>query len=145
GPNSVTVYVRATDHSGAPINSLPWASYQTEDDASFRFTPDGGYCSFGSGTNSLVYGLGLRAYPRRQPTFLLHFLDGNGAVMASLHVPNPLSGPFPIWRPGRLPQTQTNGPVVLTLAGLQESGRTNWRGVKPEWQLTSTNPAWMES
>jgi hypothetical protein len=142
GTNGITVFVRVTNPL---INSPPWAGYMTEDEDSFRFPRDGGYCSFSSGTNSVVYGLTLRAYPRRQPSFLLHFLGTHGAVVASLRVPNPMSGPFPIWRPGRLPQTQTNGPVVLTLVGLQDSGGMKSPSVKPLWELNATDPAWIEA
>jgi len=142
GTNSVTVYVRVTDPTGAPILNTPWASYMTQDDTGFRNQRDGGYCKSGDARTGQIYGLILRAFARRQSSFQFQFLDGHGAVIAGLRVPNPVRGPFPQWRPSGLPQTQTNGPVTLTLEAVQGVGKEPWRSVSPKWRLVCTDPAW---
>ena len=141
GSNSVTYYFRVTDPTGAAITTTPWATYSAEDETGFRFDRGGGYCSSASGS-SMIYGLIVESYPRRQTSFRFHFHNRTGVVLATLQVPNPVRGPFPQWQPQALPQTQTLGPVTLTLQSLQEYGNPQWRGVGPKWKLTSSDPAW---
>lgn len=141
--NSVTVYFKLTDLSGAfTRGGLPWDGYGADDDTGFRYARDGGYCSFGGGATPQILGLSLRAYPRRQAEFNFQFFDAKRAVLGSLRVPNPLRGPFVDWKPAPLPQSQTNGPVTLTLEGLQERGNAQSRYASPKWKLTATNSAW---
>ncbi len=140
GSNSVTFYFRVTDPTGA--GSIPWSVYSVEDETGFRFNRGGGHCGFGGGGSSRVYGLIVQAYPRRQKSFPFHFLDQKGAVLATLQVPNPVRGPFPQWKPQALPQTQTVGPVTLTLLSMQEGGNAQWQSVGPKWHLSPSDPAW---
>lgn len=141
--NSITVFIRVADPSGGlAVGRIPWSAYTAEDDDGFRYARAGGYCSFSGSATDRVMGLPLTAYPRRQPDFTFHFLDANQAVLGTLRVANPVRGPFPKWEPRGLPQSQTNGPVVLTLERIQEAGREPWRSVSPTWKIISTNPAW---
>lgn len=141
GTNSITVYIRATNPAlaNAPV---PWNAYVVEDAAGFLFPAEAGFCAFGSTPGSVMYGLIIRSFPRRQPAFLLHFVDTKGETIGTLHIPNPIHGPFPEWKPLPLPQTQTNGPVTLTLKSATEIGDAKWRYLNPQWTLTSTDPAW---
>ena len=99
----------------------------------------------GGGSATEVHGLILRNYPRRQSRFKVHLLDAKGAVLANLDVENPVRGPFPEWRPLPLPQTQSNGPVTLTLEGLQESGSAPYRYISPKWNMASTDARWSKA
>ena len=141
GSNSVTFYFRVTAPNGAAIASAPWSGYSTEDETGFRYNAEGSSCSFGGG-GSTIYGLIVRGYPRRQSSLALHFQDAQGASMATLQLPNPVRGPFPEWQPQALPQTQTNGPVTLTLLSLRAGGNAQWHSVRPKWTITASEPAW---
>jgi hypothetical protein len=140
--NSVTVYLRVTNPRLTASSSLPWYGYRTEDETGFNYSQDGGNCSFGGTAGNQVYGLSLRAYPRRQRNFLFQLLDVKGAVVGSLRVPNPVSGKFPDWKPLPLPQTQTNGPVALTLRGLEERGDSRWRYLNLNSHVESASSSW---
>ena len=142
GTNSFTVYLRVTDPTGAPINAVPWDNYLTEDEAGFRYPKEGGYCSFGGTPGQKLYGVILRAFPRRERNFLLHLTGPLGATLATLRIPNPLSGPFSEWTPKSLPITRTNGPVRLTLESLTENGTKDWRHVSAQWHLESDDQRW---
>jgi len=144
GTNSITVYLRVTNTNGAPRTSQAWDSYSTVDDAGFVYQREGGSCSIGGGAFQM-HGVILRTYPRRQPRFKLQLLDGNNGVLATLDIDNPIRGPFPEWTPLPLPQTQSNGPVTLSLLSLEEGGDKSWRHVQPNWQLTSNDPQWRNS
>ena len=142
GTNSFTVYLRVTDPSGAPINAVPWSNYLTEDEAGFRYQKVGANCSFGGVPGQKLYGVILRAFPRRERNFLLHLTGPQGATLATLQIPNPLPGPFPEWTPELLPITRTNGPVRLKLESLTESGTKDWRRVSAQWHLESDDQRW---
>lgn len=141
GSNSVTFYFRVTAPNGAAITSAPWSGYSTEDETGFRYNAEGSLCSFASG-GSTIYGLILRSYPRRQSSLAFHFQDAQGASMATLQLPNPVRGPFPQWQPQALPQTQTIGPVTLTLLSLRAQSNAQWHSVRPKWAITASAPAW---
>lgn len=143
--NSVTVYVRLVNPTGAAISGQPWDNYEAQGDDGFAYQREGGGCSMGGGASTEVHGLILRSYPRRQSRFKVHLLDAKGAVLAKLDVENPVRGPFPEWQPMPLPQTQSNGPVTLTLEGLQESGSAPYRYNSPKWNLTSTDARWSKA
>ncbi len=145
GPNSMTVYIRLSHASPTSVTSPPWQGYTTEDDGGMSYPGEGGYCSFGSNPTSIIYGLSLRAYPRRQKKFLLQLLGANGAVIASLLVPNPVKGPFSEWKPAPLPQTSSNGPVTLTLQGLEQVGEGQRGYLNPHWVLAASDPAWAKA
>lgn len=145
GTNSITVYVRAVDSNGQPISATPWQGYAAEDDSGFRYPREGGGCSTGGGTRDRLDGVMLRAFPRRQSSFWLRFFNQTNGVMASLRVSNPVRGPFPEWEARPLPQTWTNGPVMLALETLRETGSRPWMYLQPKWKLTATEPAWQEA
>lgn len=142
GTNSVTVFLRVSDPSGAPIRGTPWQTYNTEDASGFLYHREGGYCAFGRGASSQIFGLSLDAFPRREPSFRFHFLGPKEAAMGSLIVPNPLSGPFDKWKPSPLPQTITNGPVILTMDALRSDEKYRWQSVYPEWKLKAIDANW---
>ncbi len=142
GTNSITVYFRTSSGASAIGGSTPWDGYRTLDGSGFVYQRDGGYCSFGSAGPGIIYGLTLRAYPRRQKNFRFEFLDQNGVVLGTFQVPNPVHGPFAAWQPQVLPQTKTNGPVALTLQSLHESGNDSWHSIKAKWDLLASNPSW---
>jgi hypothetical protein len=146
GTNSLTVYVRVIDPTGAAITGQPWEQYGAQGDDGSAYQREGGGCSMGGGSAPMeVHGLILRSYPRRQSRFKLHLFDAKGAVLAKLDVENPVRGPFPEWRPSPLPQTQSNGPVTLTLEGLQEAGSAPYRYISPKWSMTSTDAGWSKA
>lgn len=140
GTNSLTAYflVLSTNASTAP-----WQSYWAEGDDGFRYQREAGYCSFGGPAE--VYGLTLRAFPRRQPDFWIVFGDSEQKPLARCRIPNPVAGPFPKWPAGSLPQTHTNGPVILTLESARQAGQPNFRFLKPKWTLASDDPLWAEA
>lgn len=145
GTNEAGIYLSVTTPMGSNVNSLPWQYYITEDASGFRYGRDGGYSSFGGASGNRVYGFNMRAFPRRDREFLFHLLDLKGVVMGTLRVPNPITGSFPEWKPLPLPQTQTNGPVTLTLNGLKETGGEDWRYANPSWRIESSDPAWVKA
>ncbi|MBI5383442.1 MAG: hypothetical protein HZA90_02005 [Verrucomicrobia bacterium] len=138
---SIVIYLRVSDSTGALAKSLPWSTYQAEDDGGRCFPGDRSYGLTRSGTLT-VGSLRLRGYPRRQHDFLLRFLGGHGESLGSLRVPNPMRGPFPQWRAEDLPISHTNGPVVLTLESAEISGLSPRPQVQAKWRVTSTNDAW---
>lgn len=142
GTNSITVFFKVTNPSGAPVGNSPWQGYQVEDDAGFFYNRDGGYCSFGGGTSSQFYGLSLSAHPRRQGSFRFHFLDASNAIIGTIRVPNPVKGPFPAWTPQPLPQTVTNGPLIITAERLQRHGSKTWHAVSARWEIDAAVPHW---
>lgn len=142
GSNSITVFLRVSDPTGARIFGTPWQHYGAEDSDGFRYTREGGYCSFGGGASDQVIGLSLQAFPRRESSFRLHFYDADDAVMTSLTVPNPVKGPFPQWEASPLPQSTTNGPVVLTLESIEYYTNSTWKSIRPRWKLASADPEW---
>lgn len=123
GTNGLTVYLRVTDPTGAPVNAVPWDNYLAEDEAGFRHPSEGGYCSFGRAPGTTVYGLTLRAFPRRQSSFLLRLNGQQNELLATLNIPNSPSGPFPKWKPESWPINRTNGPLRLRLESIFETGR----------------------
>jgi len=143
--NSVTVHLRLANAAGGAGTPTLWQSYVAEDDSGFRYPGGGGYCSSSDAFGHTTYGLTLSAYPRRQREFLFDFLDSKGAVIASLRVPNPVRGPFPEWRASPLPQTQTNGPVGLTLENWEEIEEGQWHYPRLKFHLQATDPAWTEA
>lgn len=142
GTNSITVFFKVTDPSGTPIAGTPWQSYRAEDDTGFLYNPGGGYCSFGGGVSTRIYGLSLLAHPRRDPSFRFHFIGTEDSVIGTLRIPNPVSGPYAQWTPLPLPQTATNGPVILTLEGLHHYDSKRWQSVGSKRRIESTAQHW---
>ena len=145
GSNAATLYV-AVESTG-PAGALPWSNYFAEDDEGFRYPMEGGYCSFGGGIGggAKIFGLTLRAFPRRQKDFVVRFRAPNEADVGELRISSPFSGPFPQWKADPLPITVTNGPVALTLEACAVAGEPRWRYLKPTWQLKATDPLWAKA
>ncbi|MDB6065864.1 MAG: hypothetical protein JWR26_2072 [Pedosphaera sp.] len=140
GSNSISVWVRAS----APPSGKPqsWSTVLAEDDAGFCYPVSNSKSESQGALGGTICGLALPSHPRRQPDFLLHFLDTNGVTVGSIRVPNPVKGPFPEWRPLALPQTQTHGPVTLTLSALESHPNDSVPHNVPQCLLTSADPAW---
>jgi len=143
GSNSLTVYLRILGTNRTIGGGPAWQGYVSEDGTGFRYPSDGGYCSYSDRKGQRIYGLNMRAHPRRQQEFLFHLLAQNKAAIATFRVPNPLKGPFPVWQPAALPQTRTNGPVILTLMDWTENA--TWHYPEPKWRLESVDPAWLNA
>ena len=146
GSNCLTIYLRITTPTGAPLTGFnAGGCYATEDKTGFRYAPVGGWRGGGGPPGSRIYELPLQAYPRCQRDFLFHLVDTRGSPLGNLRVPNPVREPFPNWRPLPLPQPQTNGPVTLTLKGLEETGDISFRYIEPKWQISATSHAWVRA
>jgi hypothetical protein len=139
------VFFQVTDPTGAQLSQNPWQDYSASDESGFVYERHGGYCSFAGTSNSMMFGLSLRAFPRRQSSFLFHLHGANQAVLATFRVPNPVRGPFPEWTPEPLPHTQSNGPVTLTLEAMSARGGSPPRVIVPRWQIESFDPAWAKA
>lgn len=142
GTNSITVFVQVTNPTGNPAGNSPWQGYRAEDDNGFFYNHDGGSCSFGGGASSRIYGLSLKAYPRRQGSFRFHFLDASNTTIGTLRIPNPVKGPFPSWIAQPLPQTLTNGPLIVTAERLRRQSNKSWQGVSARWRADALVPHW---
>ncbi len=140
--NSLTAYFEILTPNGLPLSNIPWNAYATEADDGFRGSPGGGYCSFGGPGGIRYYALTLRSAPRRQSDFWLYFLNASGTSMGRLRLPNPISGPFPVWRPEHLPITRTNGPVSLTLKGLVRKMGTGYDYYAADWEVNASSTNW---
>ncbi len=143
--NTITVFLRVSAPAGARFKGTPWQHYGAEDNVGFRYNREGGYCSFGGPAGERMLGLTLRTFPRREPSFLFNFYDKEDAVMGSLTVPNPVKGPFEEWKPQPLPQSATNGPVILTLESLGDYGSGRWQSIRPKWKLVATDRNWEQA
>jgi hypothetical protein len=79
----------------------------------------------GMSVNSLV----IESFQRRSPTFKLRLRERpigrprSREVLAELDVPNPVSGPFPRWRPEPMPIARTNGDLAFVLRSLPVNRR----------------------
>ena len=146
GTNSITVYFKVQFATNSTTGNLPWENYVALDDEGFAYHRNGGYCSSGGGTGiPKLYGLTLRAFPRRQLRFEFQLLDEKGVVVAKFDVENPTPGPFPDWQPLPMPQTQTNGPVTLTLESLRETGESPHKFINAKWHVTATETNWSKA
>ncbi|MDB6031360.1 MAG: hypothetical protein JWM16_1698 [Verrucomicrobiales bacterium] len=139
--NSIAVHlgVKSSQAMGA---NVPWSTVATDDETGFRYPQNGGATYSLDSSGNLNYSVAMVAFPRRQKEFLVQLLDQTGAVMGTLRVANPLAGPFPEWKPAPFPQTQTNGPVTLTLKGFEEHVQGRWTNIEARWQLEANDPAW---
>ena len=155
--NTLTVFLLVKPPSAAGPGTYNWLGVTPKDDSGFCYWGGGARSSYSGPGGSSVYELVFMNYPRRQKEFLLRFADFKGAEIASLRVPNPASGPFPQWQPLPLPQTQTNGPVILTLDRLGESlvgisrmrpdlgGSDYYHEVITHTHVTTADPAWINA
>ncbi|MDB6065863.1 MAG: hypothetical protein JWR26_2071 [Pedosphaera sp.] len=139
--NQLVVWIRLP----AACSNLPWAGALVEDETGFCYSRGNYYGIRGSGVGIWVYALRLNSYPRRQSSFPLQLFDSNGVIIGTLRVPNPVHGPFPVWRPLPLPQSQTNGPVTLSLLGLTAKLKQPWPLIAPQWRVDSADPSWSNS
>jgi hypothetical protein len=135
----MTIFVEQIDTSGALSTAKSWSFYGAEDEDGTRLQTDGGYCSFGPD----MMGITLRAWPRRQSHFRLRFLDEKANVIGVMRVHNPVKGPFPVWEPEPIPQSRTNGPVIVTLRSVRASRPDSpWPAAVADWRVQSTDPQW---
>ncbi len=144
GSNSITVYLQVTPPNDGTVTRLPWENYRAESLDGEIFSVEGGSCSFGGGTAGApqIYGLSLRSFPRREREFLLRFTKYDGTELGSIKVPNPTRAKFPEWTPRPLPQTATNGDVLLTLKGVVQRGSGHRAYLIADYDLVSTNTLW---
>jgi hypothetical protein len=149
--NTLMIYMRFFPRSEVNVGimggftsmSYRWGSYEAEDDGGFRYPRyPGDMIVRHSSSGAEVYSLGVRAYPRRQRDFLLHWRNDDGTAIATLKAPNTMRGSFPAWRPLSLPQTQSNGPVTLTLENLQENTNGASPYLMPEYRMSARNSGW---
>ena len=122
---------------------VPWSWLVAVDDEGFRYPMSGGSCSTGMGAQAM-HGVTFHAFPRRQKSFRLDFLDSSYKVIAQARIENPLPLPppeFP-WQSQPMPMTQTNGELALTLVSARE--RTNAWGsyLNPKWQTQASDTRW---
>jgi hypothetical protein len=153
GTNSVTFYFRVVNPRPAVRSgAYPWARFGAEDDHGFRFPFDASIMSSQGPTGAAYYGLALRAFPRRQPSFRFVFLDADSQTLVSMRLPNPVPRAYPEWTPAPLPQTKSNGPVALALKSLQwarprwvrvvSANDSRYLRIEPDLGLITTNSAW---
>jgi len=140
--NAATVFFKVTALKGTLPDAVPWSEYVTEDSAGLQYRTGASYCSFGGSSSNRYYGLLLMAYPRRDPDFTLRLLDSANTVVANFVIPNPSGGKWPTWTPLPMPQTQTNGAVMLTLRSIREQGNPRSHWITPAWTVASTDPQW---
>jgi hypothetical protein len=138
GPSGLRIILAGTTNAQGRLPDL-W--FVTEDDAGFHYDIDG----IGGLDAALAYhtwDLEPTAYPRRQKKFLLKVLSlPTRSVVASFEIRNPDHGAFPEWRPSPMPQTQTTGPVTLTLLGISRR-RGDPQGTITRWKAETHDPAW---
>ncbi len=144
GSNSITVYLQVTPPNGGTVTQLPWENYRAESLDGEIITGESGSCSFAGGTAGApwIYGLSLRSFPRRQREFILRFTKYDGTDLGSIKVPNPIKATFSEWTPRPVPQTATNGDVVLTLKGVVRHGSGHRSYLVADYDLVSTNTPW---
>jgi hypothetical protein len=144
--NSATIILRLNNPTSVS-GRAPWSGYTPADQNGFRYPGNGGYSVRSDARGNYTYAIGLRSFPRWEPKFSLHFADMNGVDVATLQVPNPTPGPFPVWQPSPLPQTRTNGPVTLTLGSLTEKLQTDGKAyyLSPKFNVRSVHPAWADA
>ena len=141
--NSLMVWFTLDDARGSNVTSLPlpWTWYEAVGEDGFRYPMNGGSGSSFAGKFT-VYHINLDAFPRRQGEFKLEFIGGERQTLAAVKLRNPVRGPFPEWKPERLPISRTNGPIVVTLESLREQGRGETKWVTPKWKVSSPDPQW---
>ena len=139
--NGLIIYLRETRPTSAWTTPYLFSA-EPEDDAGFHYTASGGSCSFGLPGNEQILGLGVTAYPRRQPSFLLHLRDSRGVVLSTLRIANTNTGPFSEWHPLPLPQTVTNGPATLTLLSVAQRLYGGHPYLSPQWRYHSDETGW---
>ena len=112
--NMAVVYYTLTDSAGVNVTSQPWNCIVAVADDGFVFPMNGGGGSQTVGTR-VYHHVDLQAFPRRQKSFELRFLNRDNQVMGSLRVENPIAGPFPNWKPEAMPIFRTNDGMVVKL------------------------------
>lgn len=122
---------------------MPWSWLVAVDDEGFRYPMSGGSCSTGMGAQAM-HGVTFNAFPRRQNSFRLDFLDSSYKVIAQARIENPLPLPPPefSWRSQPMPVTQTNGELALTLVSAKEQTNAWGSYLNPKWQTQASDPRW---
>ncbi len=143
GSNALAVYVELKGPPGIGSTGMPWKTFRAVDDAGEAYQNSGAMLtSSDPAKGTVLCGMSINSYPRRQSEFWFEVGGSQGSTMARFRVQNPVTGPFPAWKTSPLPQTETNGPVELTLKNLMPPRPPKVRGMTPRFSLTTTNPAW---
>jgi hypothetical protein len=129
------------------LTTTPWEWIAAVDDDGFAYPRSGGSCSSSIGNGRTLYGVPLEAFPRRQKSFRLDFIDAQSRVLAHIRLANPLPVP-PVeqsWQAQELPITQTNEGMTLTLSKVDE--RTNQWGahLNLKWEKQAFDPRWEQA
>ncbi len=134
--NSITLYIR---QQNTPLNfsGQLWDTSEVYDTAGLRYERISGSGSIG-GYQCLM----ICSFPRRDPEFIVHLLNRSNSRIATLRLPNPVKGPFPVWKSETLPQSKTNGLVQLTLNGGSVSKSDRHIHCKWRTELKSEDNLW---
>jgi len=142
--NSLSVYVKFKNSPVIAVsaNGSPFI-VEAEDTSGFRYPWEGTAATFYPASGVGVSCFTVRAFPRRQPDFLVYLLDARtGSDLGQFRARNPAFHEYPVWHPTPLPLAQTNGPVSLTLAGLVKHATGKSRFLVPQWGLEAIDPVW---
>ena len=153
--NGLTLFLRMTNIStsrlGGSTMPIPVLTFRAVDDDGHGYrgmltvVQTSGYAFSSTATRpppEMIAVVTFPAFPRHQKGFELRLTDMADSFLGKLQVVNPVRGPFPQWRPLPVPQSVTNGPVVLTLKRLEDIGTPQWSDVRGVWKVDSTDPVW---
>lgn len=150
---SVLVVIEATSGMAPPPGTLSWDAYKIESLVGADFGEPENLLPAGARPGGrLIFFAVVASFPRRDPAFNLKLLAKNCTEVGVLRVPNPQTGPFPVWVPRPLPQTVINEGVALTLTSLADFPNNRQRSLRdgpnravwlsPEYELKSSDPNW---
>jgi hypothetical protein len=142
--NSLHIHLLGINHPYSSSSKLPWEFLQLGD---LRYSSGITTVSMQGpgGSNMTIYDIEVPIFPRRKADFPLHFLDAHAGEMGVLRLHNPIRGPFPLWRPGPMPQSITNGTGTLTLEGIKRVKSGDGNVLTPQYHFKSADPAWQHS
>lgn len=138
--------------NGASVAPIPWKGYRVVSDrgASTSWDETETTVSAASPGQTPVLVRSLNAFPRRDRAFTLIFTGQDGKELGSVRMANPVYKRYPEWTPKTLPQTVTNGGVLLTLKSVSANPIENRSTdrykftppLEPEYEMKTTNDAW---
>jgi hypothetical protein len=118
--NGITIWLQLWDPVRHPNVVQNWFRSEAVNDAG-EIHSNTGHVGMSWGNNE-AYAYILLNFPRRQRSFVLRLYDTNNQLAATLLIPSPYQGPFPTWKAEPLPQTRTNGDLVVTLESMKNLG-----------------------
>jgi len=149
----VLLELRTTNRSS--VVQLPWKGYRavSERGAVTAWNETETSVSAATPGQSPVLVRALDAFPRRDRTLTLVFTGHDGKELGAVRLVNPVHKRYPEWTPRPLPQTVTNGDVVLTLNSVFTNlverryamGYPFTLQFKPEYEVKTTNSAWQKA